>query len=173
MEHIITLPFLGTMRIYMAVILFMLIIIIWPHIKMPIVYFIGRMKKLKVSAVEVELEAESKALKTDISEMDKNSAALAARIGKNANDLVELRKRIDSLEKLMVDISLDQKKHMVFNEELPPEDRMYAGLHYISLGGNHGTKKVVIKMCTNNAEFYRMAVKVSPHLAVDELKSLL
>jgi hypothetical protein len=140
---------------------------------MPIVYFFGRMKKIKMPAVEVELEAESKALETGISEMDKNSAALAVRIGKNANDLVELRKRIDSLEKLMVDISLDQKKHMVFNKELPLEDRMYAGLVYISLGGNHGTKKVVIEMCKNNPELYRMVVKLSPHLAVDELKSLL
>ena len=173
MEHSVVLPFLGTMRVYNVAMLFMLIIIIWPRVRMPIVYFFGRMKKIKIPAVEVELEAESKALETGISEMDKNSAALAARIGKNASDLVEMRKRIDSIEALIVDLNKNQKNSMVSNESLFIEDRIHAGLYYISLGGNSGTKKKVIEMCKSNPELYRMAVKLSPHLAVDELQSLL
>jgi len=172
MEHWITLPVLGTMRVYIVVMLVMLMVIIWPRIKPPVARFLGRMRRIKTPVATLELEAESNALKTGVLEMDKTSAALAARIGRNSEDLRSLESRMAALETLMLDINVNQKKHMVFDEKLPMEERMYAGLNYVSLGGNHRTKGTVIEMCKDNPALYRMATKSSPHLAIDELKNL-
>jgi len=141
---------------------------------------IGRhVRRLKTPFGEVELK-----------DMDESSAAIALRldetrraltersdsnaekIGANSQRISEMDGRLADIEEIMRGMRMDQQKSMFFTDNVPLEERIFAGLSYIQLGGNHRTKEAVIRCCRENPALYRMAAKSSPRLAVDALADL-
>lgn len=193
-----TLKEMQTLEIVM--IIFLIIIAIWLLFSGGLEKFfawVKKIRKIKTPIMELDIDDMDSSSATLSLQIKAQTDILMQRADDNAKNIISNNNRIEKvaetvkerittvneymqktdnnikrIEDLLVNVTLDQKKHMVWNESLPIDERIYAGLSYISMGGNHTTRERTIELCRQYPDMYRMAVRAKPKFALKELEDL-
>ena len=128
--------------------------------KAPCPYTESKKRSMEVAEQNTASIAQNAAAIDDLTTMSKNMR----------DDIKTLLEQFDKFKK---DQQLDLLKFgfwTMANSENPPiEECLIAGLKYISLGGNHDTKKKTIKLAKENPAVYKIIVKIQPNLRLAEV----
>ncbi len=89
---------------------------------------------------------------------------------KNSSDLLNIQENISELSSKVNSISIDNLKMMFYSETLDAEEKLCAGLRYVSAGFNHTIKRDVIFFGLANAVIYRSLTLARPEWKVDEIE---
>jgi hypothetical protein len=110
--------------------------------------------------------------KRSMEAISKNSERIAEN-AKAVEAVAAISKRMMAkLETALLDIEglrMDQLKTIFWSTGQPPEERLIAGLKYVSRGGNHTTRAAVIKMAKERVEMYKVIVASQPELRLSKI----
>jgi len=90
------------------------------------------------------------------------------KVGKVEEKVDKLSSEMLEVMAMVKNMSIDEQKSYFYSQNMPDAERLYAGLRYISQGGNGLTKPDVIKFAEANKELYNVLAKAKPELRITQ-----